>query len=53
MPLPTSSPQVSYVEYQRNHRMVLKVHKDAMVALRNFWCKLLHGKVGWLVCSWP
>ena len=49
MPLPCVLPQVSYVEYQRNHRMVLKVHKDALIALRNFWKQLMHSKVGRLV----
>jgi hypothetical protein len=38
---------VSYVEYQRNHRLVLKTHKDALYAMRHFWQCLLHSKVGW------
>jgi hypothetical protein len=37
---------VSYVEYQRNHRLVLKTHKDALYAMRHFWQCLLHSKVG-------
>ncbi|GIL43455.1 hypothetical protein Vafri_932 [Volvox africanus] len=36
---------VSYVEYQRNHRMVMRAHRSALVAIRNFWQLLLHNTV--------
>ncbi|GFR41359.1 hypothetical protein Agub_g2042 [Astrephomene gubernaculifera] len=36
---------VSYVEYQRNHRMVMRAHRAALVAIRNFWQLLLHNSV--------
>ena len=36
---------VAYVEFQRNYRLALKVHKDALLAMRAFWSLLLHSKV--------
>ncbi|KAJ9517580.1 hypothetical protein QJQ45_025109, partial [Haematococcus lacustris] len=36
---------VSYVEQMRNYRMVLKVHKDALLAMKAFWQALLHTTV--------
>ncbi|EFJ49262.1 phosphate acetyltransferase [Volvox carteri f. nagariensis] len=36
---------VSYVEYQKNHRLVIRAHKDALIATRTFWQVLLHNHV--------
>ncbi|GFR50532.1 hypothetical protein Agub_g12802 [Astrephomene gubernaculifera] len=36
---------VSYVEYQKNHRLVIRAHKDALIATRTFWQVLLHHHV--------
>ncbi|KXZ56448.1 hypothetical protein GPECTOR_1g400 [Gonium pectorale] len=36
---------VSYVEYQRQHRLVMRAHRAALVAIRNFWQLLLHHTV--------
>ncbi|KAG2494212.1 hypothetical protein HYH03_007568 [Edaphochlamys debaryana] len=36
---------VSYVEYQKNHRLVIRAHKDALIATRTFWQALLHNQV--------
>ncbi|PNH01578.1 Tiny macrocysts protein B [Tetrabaena socialis] len=36
---------VSYVEFQRNHRLVSRAHKDALITIRAFWGLLLHGNV--------
>ncbi|KXZ42487.1 hypothetical protein GPECTOR_142g708 [Gonium pectorale] len=33
---------VSYVEYQKNWRLVIRAHKDALIATRSFWQALLH-----------
>jgi hypothetical protein len=32
---------VSYVEFQRNYRLVMKVHKEALLSMRAFWMCLL------------
>jgi hypothetical protein len=32
---------VSYVEFQRNYRLVMKVHKEALLSMRAFWICLL------------
>jgi len=37
-----STDLVSYVEFQRNHRLVLHAHKEALGAIRQFWMRLLH-----------
>lgn len=35
---PPRTPSVHrYVEYQRKQRMVLRSHKDALLAMANFW----------------
>ncbi|KAG2501688.1 hypothetical protein HYH03_000190 [Edaphochlamys debaryana] len=36
---------VSYVEFQRNHRLVVKAHREALMAMRSFWGLLLHTNV--------
>ncbi len=28
----------SYVEYQRKQRMVVRLHREALQAMCNFWC---------------
>ncbi|KAJ9519441.1 hypothetical protein QJQ45_023173, partial [Haematococcus lacustris] len=33
---------VSYVEYQKNLRLVIKSHREALLALRQFWTHLMH-----------
>ena len=42
---------VSYVEYQRNHRLILKVHKEALFAMRQFWERLLQSRVSFVSLS--
>ena len=37
--------QVSYVEYQKNHRLVVHAHKAALIATRTFWQVLMHTNV--------
>lgn len=34
------------MEFQRNHRLVVRVHKEALYAMRNFWQNLMRSKVG-------
>ncbi|KAG2440500.1 hypothetical protein HYH02_010378 [Chlamydomonas schloesseri] len=36
---------VSYVEYQRSHKAVMRAHRAALVAIRHFWQLLLHNTV--------
>ncbi|KAG2493479.1 hypothetical protein HYH03_008295 [Edaphochlamys debaryana] len=36
---------VSYVEFQRNYRLLLRAHKSALYATRHFWKQLLHHDV--------
>ncbi|GLI64845.1 hypothetical protein VaNZ11_008226 [Volvox africanus] len=36
---------VSYVEFQRNYRLLLRAHKGALYATRHFWKQLLHHDV--------
>ncbi|KXZ55666.1 hypothetical protein GPECTOR_2g1216 [Gonium pectorale] len=36
---------VSYVEFQRNHRLVVRAHREALLAMRSFWALLLRTKV--------
>ncbi|GLC40592.1 hypothetical protein PLESTM_001090800 [Pleodorina starrii] len=36
---------VSYVEFQRNHRLVVRAHKEALMAIRSFWGLLLRSKI--------
>ncbi len=36
---------VSYVEFQRNYRLLLRAHKNALYATRHFWKQLLHHDV--------
>ncbi|GFH27264.1 PAS domain-containing protein, partial [Haematococcus lacustris] len=36
---------VSYVEFQRNYRLAVKLHTDALLAKRTFWETLLHANV--------
>ncbi|GLC70645.1 hypothetical protein PLESTF_001017600 [Pleodorina starrii] len=36
---------VSYVEFQRNHRLVVRAHKEALIAIRAFWGLLLRSTV--------
>ncbi|KAG2445524.1 hypothetical protein HXX76_000139 [Chlamydomonas incerta] len=35
----------SYVEFQRNHRLVTRAHKEALLAVRAFWGLLMHTSV--------
>jgi hypothetical protein len=37
---------VSYVEFQRNYRLVMKVHKEALLSMRAFWMCLLQVWLG-------
>ncbi|KAG2488179.1 hypothetical protein HYH03_013320 [Edaphochlamys debaryana] len=36
---------VSYVEFQRNHRLVLRAHREALLAMRAFWQLLLRTNI--------
>lgn len=36
---------VSYVEFQRNYRLLLRAHKGSLYATRHFWKQLLHHDV--------
>ncbi|KAL6754986.1 hypothetical protein V8C86DRAFT_270236 [Haematococcus lacustris] len=36
---------VSYVEFQRNLRLAVRMHMDALLAMRNFWETLLHANI--------
>ncbi|GFH20156.1 PAS domain-containing protein, partial [Haematococcus lacustris] len=36
---------VNYVEQQRKYRMALRLHKDALLAMRSFWQCLLHTSI--------
>mmetsp|Transcript_29309 Transcript_29309/g.64857 ORF Transcript_29309/g.64857 Transcript_29309/m.64857 type:complete len:2212 (+) Transcript_29309:218-6853(+) len=36
---------VSYVEFQRNYRVAIKVHRDALAAMSHFWQCLMHTRV--------
>ncbi|KAG2425298.1 hypothetical protein HXX76_013879 [Chlamydomonas incerta] len=36
---------VAYVEFQRNHRLVARAHKEALLAMRAFWGLLLRSRV--------
>jgi hypothetical protein len=36
---------VSYVEFQRNYRLVMKVHKEALLSMRIFWMCLLQHQI--------
>ncbi|KXZ43615.1 hypothetical protein GPECTOR_85g345 [Gonium pectorale] len=36
---------VSYVEFQRNHRLVVRAHREALLAMRSFWGLLLRHHV--------
>lgn len=33
--------QVTFVEYQKNYRMCVTAHREALLALRAFWAHLL------------
>ncbi|KAJ9517556.1 hypothetical protein QJQ45_025104, partial [Haematococcus lacustris] len=37
--------KVNYVEQQRKYRMALRLHKDALLAMRSFWQCLLHTSI--------
>ena len=37
---------VSYVEFQRNRRLIVKVHRESLLAIRTFWQYVMHSKVG-------
>ncbi|KAG2432647.1 hypothetical protein HXX76_008987 [Chlamydomonas incerta] len=39
---------VSYVEFQRSHRLVTRAHKEALLAMRAFWSLLLHSRVSFV-----
>ncbi|PNH03659.1 Tiny macrocysts protein B [Tetrabaena socialis] len=36
---------VAYVEFQRNHRLVVRAHREALIAMRSFWGLLLRNRV--------
>ncbi|PNH09202.1 Tiny macrocysts protein B, partial [Tetrabaena socialis] len=36
---------VAYVEFQRNHRLVVRAHREALIAMRSFWGLLLRSEV--------
>ncbi|PNH04175.1 Tiny macrocysts protein C, partial [Tetrabaena socialis] len=36
---------VAYVEFQRNHRVVVRAHREALIAMRSFWGLLLRNRV--------
>ncbi len=35
----------SFVEFQRNYRMALKSHREALLSISSFWYNLLHNEV--------
>ncbi|KAG2445087.1 hypothetical protein HYH02_008954 [Chlamydomonas schloesseri] len=39
---------VSYVEFQRSHRLVTRAHKEALMAMRAFWGLLMHTNVNFM-----
>ncbi|KAG2445088.1 hypothetical protein HYH02_008955 [Chlamydomonas schloesseri] len=39
---------VSYVEFQRSHRLVTRAHKEALMAMRAFWGLLMHTNVNFV-----
>ncbi|KAG2430818.1 hypothetical protein HXX76_009794 [Chlamydomonas incerta] len=39
---------VSYVEFQRSHRLVTRAHKEALMAMRAFWGLLMHSNVNFI-----
>ncbi|GLC53515.1 hypothetical protein PLESTB_000757900 [Pleodorina starrii] len=36
---------VSYMEFQRSHRLVVRAHKEALIAIRSFWGLLMRSQV--------
>ncbi|PNH12261.1 Tiny macrocysts protein B [Tetrabaena socialis] len=36
---------VAYVEFQRNCRLVVRAHREALIAMRSFWGLLLHHEI--------
>ncbi|PNH12265.1 Tiny macrocysts protein B [Tetrabaena socialis] len=36
---------VAYVEFQRNHRLVVRAHREALMAMRSFWGLLLRSEI--------
>ncbi|PNH09214.1 Tiny macrocysts protein B, partial [Tetrabaena socialis] len=36
---------VAYVVFQRNHRVVVRAHREALIAMRSFWGLLLRNRV--------